>query len=121
MAIPPTGPRDQGGGYQPPGSPPAVPEGAGSVGEAFTPTELRRQAKTWLALSIAGVALCGGINCLGVIGAILSYQAGQAVEQGEAADARSKLKWAKIATLVGTSLSFGVLLLLLATLFGPGR
>ena len=111
------------GGYGPPGSPPGgygppgppygapfpPPGGAplGSPGAAGPPNpELKKQATTWLIIAGVSAFLC--TCCFGVIGAIFCFMAMQAADQGNIADAESKLKWGKIITIVG--LVLGVLM-----------
>lgn len=64
--------------------------------------ELKKQAKTWMIISIVSVICCTG--CFGIIGAIFCYMATTALEQGNVADAEAKLKWGKIVTIVGAVL-----------------
>ena len=75
------------------------------------PLELKRDATRWLMLSIAGFVLCAGVNCLAVIGAILCFLSLQATERGLLRDAHAKLKWGKVATLIGCALSLTVIVL----------
>jgi len=92
------------GGYPPPGYNPAPlpippqPPGPGA--------DLKRQATTWLVIAVVTFFFCGGINCLGVVGAILCFLAMQAADQGNLSDAESKLKWGKIVVVAGAALSF---------------
>ena len=65
--------------------------------------ELKKQAQTWLIISVVTAFFCGNW-CFGGIGAIMAYLAGQAVDQGNIADAQGKLKWAKILTIIGVVL-----------------
>jgi hypothetical protein len=61
--------------------------------------ELKKQAKTWLIISIVSIFCCTG--CFGVIGAVFCYMATTALDQGNVQDAQAKLKWGKIVTIVG--------------------
>jgi hypothetical protein len=109
----------QGGGYGPPpgggggyggpppaGAPPAyggpppnwTPPGAGGPG-----AEVKKQATTWLIISAVSFFFCGG-NCLALVGAILCFLAMQGVDQGQLADAESKLKLGRTLTIVGFAL-----------------
>ena len=106
---PPGGP----GGYGPPGPPygaPFPPPGGaplGPPGAGGSPNpELKKQATTWLIIAGVSAFLC--TCCFGVIGAIFCFMAMQAADQGNLADAESKLKWGKIITIVG--LVLGVLM-----------
>ena len=101
-----------GGGYGPPAGgpdgygPPPGPPGAN--------LELKKQATTWLIVSAVSFLLCSGVNCFGLIGAILCFLAMQAADQGHLLDAESKLKWGKIITVTGAVLSaIGLVLSLL--------
>lgn len=100
---PPGGPYPP-GGYGPPGPPygaPMPPPGGapfGPSGRAPNP-ELKKRATTWLIISAVSLVVCGCIA--GLIGAAFCYMAMQAADQGNDADAESKLKWGKIVTLVG--------------------
>lgn len=92
------------GGYGPPappyGAPYPVPGGAPLGPPAGGPNpELKKQATTWLVISIVSLMVCG--CCTGLIGAIFCFMAMQAVDQGNVQDAESKLKWGKIITLAG--------------------
>ncbi len=102
---PPGGP----GGYGPPGyGPPGAPYGAplppgggppyGLPGGAPN-TDLKKQATTWLIVSAVSSVVC--TCCFGLIGAVFCFMAMQAADQGNLADAESKLKWGKIITIVG--------------------
>ncbi len=120
----PTGPGGYGppgGGYSPPGGPggygpPAPPYGApyppaggapyGSPGGGAPNADLKKQATTWLIIAGVSAFLC--TCCVGVIGAVFCFMAMQAADQGNLADAESKLKWGKIITIVG--LVLGVLM-----------
>jgi hypothetical protein len=62
--------------------------------------ELKKQTQTWLIIAVVSWLFCGNY-CLGIIAAIMAYLAGQAVDQGNIPDAQSKLKWAKILTILG--------------------
>jgi hypothetical protein len=101
---PPSGP----GGYGPPGyGPPGGAYGApqppmGGYGPPPANVDLKKQATTWLIVSAVSAFLC--TCCIGVIGAVFCYMAMQAADQGNLADAQSKLKWGKIITLVGLAL-----------------
>ncbi len=102
------------GGYGPPWQPPGPSwaRGAtagGASGPADPGADLKKQATNWLIIAVATFFLCAGVNCLGVIGAILCFLAMQAAEQGSLADAESKLKWGKIVIVVGTLVSFLIL------------
>jgi hypothetical protein len=61
--------------------------------------ELKKQATTWLIVSAVSAVLC--TCCFGLIGAVFCFMAMQAADQGNLADAESKLKWGKIITIVG--------------------
>jgi hypothetical protein len=52
-------------------------------------------------LIIGAASLFFCTNCLGIIGAVFCFMAMQAADQGNIADAESKLKWGKIITIVG--------------------
>jgi hypothetical protein len=97
---PPGGP----GGYGPPGGS-GAPGGYGPYGAPLPPPggapnpELKKQATTWLIISAVSLVVCG--CCFGLIGAIFCFMAMQAADQGNLADAESKLKWGKIITIVG--------------------
>lgn len=65
--------------------------------------ELRQQATSWLVISLVSSVLCVSL-CLGIGGAVFCYLAMQSASQGHIADARDKLKWGKILTLVGSAL-----------------
>jgi hypothetical protein len=56
-------------------------------------------------VAVASFFFCGGVNCFGIIGGILSFLAMQAADQGNVDDAESKLKWAKIVIISGAALS----------------
>lgn len=93
-------------GYPPPaGFPPPpgfeVPPAAPGPG-----ADLKKQATNWLIAAALTFFFCGGINCLGVIGAILCFLAIQAADQANLSDAESKLKWGKIVIVTGAILSF---------------
>ena len=60
------------------------------------------------------------VGVVGIIGAILAYMAGQAVDQGNTADAESKLKWAKILTIVGVVLTTLVIIAYVLMMFVLG-
>ncbi len=92
------------GGPPPGGMPMAPPGGVAAPGMGGGNPELKKQTQTWLIISLVSWFVCG--NCLfGLIGAVLAYMAGQAADQGNIADAESKLKWSKILTIVGLVLS----------------
>lgn len=78
-------------GYGPPGSPDgsADPEGA----------QVKKQAQTWLVVGALSAATC--TCCFGLIGAIFAHMAVQAVDHGNVADAKNKLLWGKVITIVG--------------------
>ena len=105
---PPGGPSGPGGygppGYGPPGPPygaPLPPGGGapyGPPGGSPNP-DLKKQATTWLIVSAVSSVLC--TCCFGLIGAVFCFMAMQAADQGNLADAESKLKWGKIITIVG--------------------
>ena len=78
------------GGYGPP------PGAAGSP-------EIKKQATTWLIISLVSIFFCGN-GCFGWIAAILAFLGMQAADQGNVADAQGKVKWAKILTIVGVVL-----------------
>ncbi|HTA93421.1 MAG TPA: hypothetical protein VK745_27775 [Polyangiaceae bacterium] len=105
---PPGGPGAP-GGYGPPGGPsgygpPAAPYPQ-PAGPPYGPpggapgSDVKKQATTWLIISAVSLALC--CSCFGMIGAVFCYMAMQAADQGNLADAQSKLKWGKIITIVG--------------------
>jgi MFS-type transporter involved in bile tolerance (Atg22 family) len=75
--------------------------------------ELKKQATTWLIVAAASALFC--TCCFGIIGAVFCFMAMQAVDQGNIADAESKLKWGKIITIVG--LVFGVLGTIISVVF----
>ncbi|HET9960247.1 MAG TPA: hypothetical protein VFQ61_37410 [Polyangiaceae bacterium] len=106
-----------GGGYgQPPGGfgpppggfgPPPGPGGFGPYPGGPGPNaELKKQATTWLIVAGVTFFFCG--NCFGLFGAIFLFLAMQAADQGNSAEAESKLKLGKILTIVG--LALGVVL-----------
>lgn len=111
--YPPGGPVPP-GGYGPPGHPgyppPAgfpPPEGIQVPRAAPGPgAELKKQATNWLVGAAVSFVFCGGINCLGVVGAILCFLAIQAADQANLSDAESKLRWGKIVIVTGAALSF---------------
>lgn len=82
---------------------------AGGYGAAGAPpppdADLKKQATTWLIVSAVSFFLCSGVNCFGLIGALLCFLAMQAADQGHVLDAESKLKWGKIITVTGAVLS----------------
>ncbi|HET9930762.1 MAG TPA: hypothetical protein VFQ35_08750 [Polyangiaceae bacterium] len=93
-------------GYPPPaGNPPPpgfhVPPPAPGPG-----ADLKKQATNWLVAAAVTFFFCGGINCFGVIGAILCFLAMQAADQANLSDAESKLKWGKIVIVTGAIVSF---------------
>jgi hypothetical protein len=53
-------------------------------------------------VSAVTVFMCG--NCLALVGAIFCFLAMQAIDQGQIADAESKLKIGKTVTIVGFAL-----------------
>lgn len=63
--------------------------------------EIHEQASTWLVLSLLSSVFCVSL-CLGIGGAVFCYLALQSAGQGLTEDARAKLKWGKILTLVGS-------------------
>ena len=87
----------------PPGGAPMAPPGGMPAPGGGNP-DLKKQTQTWMIIALVSWFLCGN-GCFGIIGAILAYMAGQAVDQGNTADAESKLKWAKILTIVGVVLT----------------
>jgi hypothetical protein len=95
-----------GGGYGPPpggfGGPPPGGFGGppGFPGAGGPNAELRKQVTTWLIISLVTFFACGN-GCFGGIGAILCFLALQAVDQGNLADAESKLKTGKMITIGG--------------------
>ena len=121
--APPGGyPPPGGGGYGPPpgggyGGPPpgGHPPAYGGPPAGWTPpgapggpgAEVKKQATTWLIVSAVSFFFCGG-NCLALVGAILCFLAMQAADQGQLADAESKLKLGRTLTIVGFAL-FAVL------------
>lgn len=108
-AYPPGG-QGPGAYGPPPGYPPGgyvpLPEGALPPPAPGPGADLKRQAKNWLIAAAVTFFFCGGINCLGVIGAILCFLAMQAADQAHLNDAESKLKWGKIVIVCGAILSF---------------
>jgi len=64
--------------------------------------ELKKQAKTWMIISIVSAFCCSG--CFGIIGAVFCHLATTALDQGNVADAEAKLKWGKIVTIAGAAL-----------------
>ena len=66
--------------------------------------DLKKQTQTWMIIALVTWFLCGN-GCFGIIGAILAYLAGQAADQGNIADAESKLKWSKMLTIIGVVLT----------------
>ncbi len=87
----------------PPGGMPMAPPGgmpAPGMGGGGGNPDLKKQTQTWLIIALVTWFLCGN-GCFGIIGAILAFMAGQAVDQGNIADAESKLKWAKMLTIIG--------------------
>ena len=99
------GPPGPPGGYGPPGGfgPPGPPYGAplppGGSPFGAPNAALKKQAQTWLLVSVGSVVLCS--SCFGIIGGILCYMAMLAADQGNLSDAANKLKWGKIITIVG--------------------
>ena len=76
--------------------------------------DLRKQATSWLVISLISSVLCVSL-CLGIGGAVFCYLALQSANDGLLADAQDKLKWGKILTLVGSAvgvLSTGLILIL---------
>jgi len=63
--------------------------------------EIHEQATTWLVISLLSSVFCVSL-CLGVGGAVFCYLALQSAGQGLTEDARAKLKWGKILTVVGS-------------------
>ena len=117
---PPGGP----GGYSPPGyPPPGAPPGGYAPpyppggGPAFGPvgggpqSDLKKRAQTWLIISAVSGFMCS--SCFGLIGAVLCFMAMQAADQGNLTDGENKLKWGKIISIVGFSIS-----LVLSIVFG---
>ncbi len=76
--------------------------------------ELHQQAQTWLVISLVSAVFCVSLG-LGIGGAVFCCLARQAAAQGSLADARAKLKWGKILTLVGSVV--GVISTLLTLIF----
>ena len=115
--TPPGGYGGPPGGYGPPGGPPGAPGGYGpppGYGGGYQPppvptrgpatgpaADLKKQATTWLIVSIVSFFFCGGANCFGLVGAILCFLAMQAADQNNLVDGESKLKWGKIITIAG--------------------
>ena len=64
---------------------------------------------------MAGVSAFFCTCCFGLIGAVFCFMAMQAADQGNIADAESKLKWGKIITIVG--LVIGVIGSIVSVLF----
>ncbi len=116
---PPGGYGGGAGGYGPPGGPvppygaPLPPQGGAPFGQpAGGPRpDLKKQATTWLIVSIALFVVCG--CCFSLSGTAFCYMAMQAVDAGNIEDAQSKLKWGKILTLAG----FGVGVIVSVILF----
>ena len=123
---PPGGPS----GYGPPGGhgPPAAPYGAPFPPPGGAPlgpsggspnSELKKRAQTWLVIAGVSSILC---SCLvGLIGGYFCYMAMQASDQGNLADAETKLRWGKIITIVGLAAGtvFGVFSLIYAVQMVP--
>lgn len=100
---PPPGGAPPGYGGPPPGYPGYPPPGGPSHGGAQPgpAADAKKQATTWLIVSIVSFFFCGGVNCFGLIGAVLCFLAMQAADQNNVPDAESKLKWGKITTIAG--------------------
>lgn len=97
------GPPGAPGGYGPPGAPYGAPYPQQGGPPGGTPSsDVKKRATTWLIISAVSLALC--CSCFGMIGAVFCYMAMQAADQGNIADAESKLKWGKIITIVGFAL-----------------
>ena len=101
-----------GGGYGAPGGFGGPPPGGFGGPPGFPPggapnAELRKQVTTWLIIALVTFFVCGN-GCFGAIGAIFCFLAMQAVNQGNVADAESKLKTGKMLTIGG--FAFTVLL-----------
>lgn len=90
----------------PPGGYPPPPGGAFPPPAPGPGADLKKQATNWLIVAAVSFFCCAGINCLGVIGAILCFLAMQAADQANLNDAESKLKWGKIVIVCGAALSF---------------
>ena len=83
-------------GYGPPGyGPPGSPYGSGDPEAAL----LKKQAQTWLVVGAVSALTC--TCCFGIIGAIFANMAVQAVARGNLADAKTKLLWGQVITIVG--------------------
>lgn len=94
------GPPGQPGGYGPPGYGPPGYGPPGAVGSADPDSaQVKKQAQTWLLVGALSALAC--TCCFGVIGAIFAHMAVQAVDHGNLADAKNKLLWGKIITIVG--------------------
>jgi hypothetical protein len=79
-----------------------------------TARELHQQATTWLVISLVSSVFCLGL-ALGLGGALFCHIAREAAQEGNTADAQSKLMWGKVLTLVGSVM--GTLSTLLGLLF----
>ena len=75
---------------------------------------LHQKATIWLAVSLVSSIACASL-CLGLGGAVFCFLSMQAATHGLLDDARDKLKWGKVLTLVGSGL--GVLSTLLSLAF----
>jgi cytochrome c biogenesis protein CcdA len=84
-----------------PGGAPMAPPGGGpppAPGGAINP-ELEKSLKTWMILSI--LTFFCGCWCLAAVPAYLAYAGQKSLSTGNVADAESKLKIAKICTILG--------------------
>lgn len=106
----------------PPGGMPMAPPGGGmppGMGGGGANPELKKQTQTWLIIALVTWFLCGN-GCFGIIGAILAYLAGQAADQGNIAEAESKLKWAKMLTIIGVVLTVLAIIVYVILMFVVG-
>lgn len=75
--------------------------GGAAASPAAAAQELRKQATTWLVISLVSSVVFAAL-CLGIGGAVFCYLSMQAADHGLLQDAEDKLKWGKIVTLVGS-------------------
>jgi hypothetical protein len=64
---------------------------------------LHQTATIWLAVSLVSSIACASL-CLGLGGAVFCFLSMQAATHGLLDDARDKLKWGKVLTLVGSGI-----------------